>query len=162
MDRQPYPGLEIEDGKRSLSELSAFDFILFLIVSEAIQNALVDDDTSVVMGLTVIITFLMLDPGLSILKKKHPAIEKIAEDVPVILVNNGMIIEVHLTKTRVTHSDILQTARECQGLERMSRIKYAVLETTGNISITPFEPNAEEMLHRRIEAALKRLGKAGS
>ena len=54
-------------GKRSLAELSAFDFILFLIISEAIQNALVDDDKSVVMGLTVILTFLMLDLVLSFL-----------------------------------------------------------------------------------------------
>lgn len=144
-------------GKRSLSELSSFDFILFLIISEAIQNALVDDDKSVVMGLTVILTFLMLDLGISILKKKFSALERFAEGVPLILVDHGKVVEKHLTKARITRSDILQTAREDQGLERMNQIKYAVLETTGNISIIPIQPDIEEMLDRKIEAALKRV-----
>lgn len=144
-------------GKRSLSSLSAFDFILFLIISEAIQNALVDEDKSVVMGITVILTFLMLDLGLSFLKRRFSGFEKFTEGVPLILVDRGKVIEEHLTKSRVTYSDILQTARESQGLERMNQIKYAVLEITGAISIIPMEPDIEEMLDRRIEAALKRL-----
>ncbi|HEV2609067.1 MAG TPA: YetF domain-containing protein [Noviherbaspirillum sp.] len=149
-------------GTRSMSDLSAFDFILFLIVSEAIQNALVDDDKSVVMGMAVILTFVMMDLGLSILKRRYRFIEKIAEGVPVILVDNGKLVEEHLRKSRITHSDILQAARSSQGLENIGQIKYAVLETTGNISIIPVEPNVEEMLDRRIESALKRLGKAGN
>lgn len=144
-------------GKRSLSELSSFDFILFLIISEAIQNALVDDDKSVVMGMTVILTFLMLDLVISILKKKFSVLERFAEGVPLILVDHGKVVEKHLTKARVTRRDILQTAREDQGLERMNQIKYAVLETTGNISIIPIEPDIEEILDRKIEAVLKRV-----
>jgi uncharacterized membrane protein YcaP (DUF421 family) len=148
-------------GNRSLSQLSAFDFILFLIISEATQNALVDDDKSVVMSLTVILTFLLLDLGLSMLKKKFTFIEKITEGVPVVLVDHGKTVEKHLEKTRITRSDILQTARENEGLERMDQIKYAVLETTGSISIIPIQPDIEEMLDRRIEAALKRLTNGG-
>lgn len=144
-------------GKRSLSSLSAFDFILFLIISEAIQNALVDEDKSVVMGITVVLTFLMLDLGLSILKRRFNGFERLTEGVPLILVERGNVIEEHMTKARVTHSDILQTARETQGIERMNQIKYAVLEITGAISIIPMEPDIEAMLDRRIEAALKRL-----
>jgi uncharacterized membrane protein YcaP (DUF421 family) len=147
-------------GNRSMSDLSAFDFILFLIVSEAIQNALVDDDHSVVMGLAVILTFVMLDLGLSILKRRYRTIEKIAEGVPVVLVDHGKLVEEHLTKSRITHSDVLQAARSNQGLERISQIKYAVLETTGNISIIPMDPDIEALLDRRIEAALSRLGSA--
>lgn len=146
-------------GNRSLSELSAFDFILFLIISEATQNALVDDDKSVVMALTVILTFLLLDLGLSMLKKKFRLVEKITEGVPLVLVDHGRPLEAHLRKARITRDDVLQTARESQGLERMEQIKYAVLETTGSISIIPVEPDIEGMLDRRIEAALKRLAK---
>jgi len=144
-------------GKRSLSELSAFDFILFLIISEALQNALVDEDKSVVMGLTVVLTFLMLDLGLSYLKRKYTGFEKIAEGVPLLLLDHGKVIEENTMKARVTYGDILQTARESQGLERMEQIKYAVLETSGSISIIPFEPDIEGMVDARVRAIDQKL-----
>ena len=137
-------------GKRSLAELSALDFILFLIISESIQNALVDEDKSVVMGLTVILTFLMLDLGLSTLKRKYPAFEKLAEGVPLLLVDQGKVIEENTIRSRITDSDILQIARQTGGIERMSQIKYAVLETSGTISIIPMEPAGEAALGARI------------
>jgi uncharacterized membrane protein YcaP (DUF421 family) len=137
-------------GKRSLAELSAFDFILFLIVSEAIQNALVDGDNSLVMGLTVILTFLMLDLGLSLLKRKYPLFEKLAEGVPVLLVDQGKVIQKNAVRSRITDSDILQTARQTGGIERMSQIKYAVLETSGTISIIPMHPDGDGALGERI------------
>lgn len=139
-------------GKRSLAELSAFDFILFLIISEAIQNALVDEDKSIVMGLTVVLTFLMLDLGLSWLKRKSAGFEKFAEGVPLLLVDHGKVIETNTMRSRITFGDILQTARESQGLERMEQIKYAVLETSGAISIIPMEPDLEEILDARVKA----------
>lgn len=149
-------------GNRTLSELSTFDFVMLLILSEATQNALVDDDKSVVMAMAVILTFVLMDLGLSMIKKRSRAIEKIAEGVPIVLVDHGKVLEEQLKKTSITHSDILQSARQSQGLERMSQIKYAVLETTGGISIIPIEPDIEEMLDRRIEAALKRLQQRAS
>lgn len=145
-------------GKRTMSEMSSFDFILLLIISEAIQNALLDEDKSVVTGMTVILTFVLMDIGLSLIKRRSSYIEKITEGVPVILVDHGEPLEEHLAKTNVTITDIMQTARQSQGLERMAQIKYAVLENSGGISIIPMEPNIEEMLDRRIEAALDRRG----
>lgn len=144
-------------GKRSLADLSAFDFILFLVASEAIQNALVDDDNSVVMGLTVILTFLLLDLGLSLLKRSSAAIEKLTEGVPVILVDHGEVLERNAAKSRITHGDILERARESQGLERMAQIKYAVLETSGAISIIPMEKNVDTRLQERVEAMDEKL-----
>ncbi|GIZ53931.1 DUF421 domain-containing protein [Noviherbaspirillum aridicola] len=144
-------------GKRSLSELSAFDFILFLIISEAVQNALVDEDKSVVMGLTVILTFLMLDLGLSVLKARYGVFEKIAEGVPLVLVDRGEILQENMKRARVTYSDILQTARESQGLERLSQIKYAVLETSGAISIIPADGAEGETIGARLDALEEKL-----
>lgn len=147
-------------GKRTLSELTTFDFILLLILSEATQNALVDEDRSVVMAVTIILTFVTIDIGLSIVKTRWRIIEKITEGVPVVLVNQGRVLEDVLKKTNVSRSDILVAARLTHGLERMEQVKYAVLETTGGISIVPAEPDIEAMLDRRIEAALLRLQQA--
>jgi hypothetical protein len=132
----PQPEREIgSDG--AVTFVFAADFILFLILilililSESIQNALIDEDKSVIMGLTVILTFLMLDLGLSFLKRKYPAFEKLAEGVPLLLVDQGKVIEENAIRSRITDSDILQMARQTGGIERMSQIKYAVLETSG-------------------------------
>jgi len=147
-------------GKRTLSDLSTFDFILLLIISEALQNALVGDDQSISGALAVILTLVLLDLALSFIKKRWPRIERLAEGVPLVLVEHGRVIEEHLRKGHVTQSDILQAARENQGLERMAQIKYAVLENSGGISIIPVEPQIEALLDQRIAAALAARGRA--
>lgn len=143
-------------GKRVLSQLSTFDLILLLIISEATQNALIDDDWSLTTAFVVILSLVLLDLGLSFLKKRFGAVEKLTEGIPLILVNHGEIVQEHLDKSHVTQSDIMEAARRTHGLERMAQIKYAVLETSGGISVIPAEPRIEQVLDRRIEAALDR------
>lgn len=143
-------------GQRTLSELSTFDFILLLIVSEAAQNALIGDDFSVVTGMTVILTLVMLDVGLSILKRRSPRAEKLAEGTPLVLVDHGRLLQERLAKTYVTESDVLQAARQTQGLERLDQIKYAVLETSGGISIIPMARPEWEGLQQQVEQAVRR------
>lgn len=152
-------------GKRSLAQLSAFDLILFLVISEAIQNALVDEDKSVVMGLTVIVTFLLLDRALSALKRRYGAFERLTEGRPLLLVERGRVLEENAAKSRITLGDILQTARETQGLESLEQVKYAVMETSGAISIIPMEggqgaPPGERLdaLERKLDTVLARIG----
>ena len=144
-------------GKRSLSEISTFDFILLLIIGEATQNALIGDDHSLVTGISVILILVMLDVGMSMLKKRSRFIEKFTEGVPLVIVDHGKPVEEYLRKTQVTLDDIMQSARQSQGLERLEQIKYAVLEISGGISIIPMEPAIEQLLDRRVEAALDRL-----
>jgi len=144
-------------GQRTLSELSTFDFILLLIVSEAVQNALVNDDHSVTSGLLVVLTLVLMDLGLSILKSRRPKVEDIAEGVPVVLVDHGKLLHERLKQTLVTEDDILQSARVSQGLERIEQIKYAVLETSGGISIIPASRPEQDGLDERIEHAVQRV-----
>ncbi|WP_019143279.1 DUF421 domain-containing protein [Noviherbaspirillum massiliense] len=144
-------------GKRTLSEISTFDFILLLIMSEATQNALIGEDYSVVTGMAVILTLVMLDLGLSVLKRKSYVVERITEGVPLVLVDHGKVLEYRMKKTHVSHADILQAARTTQGLERMDQIKYAVLEPSGGISVIPMEPDSDEKLEQRIRQALAKV-----
>lgn len=146
-------------GKRTLSQLSTFDFVLLLIISEATQNALIGEDYSVVTGVTVILTLVLIDLGLSFLKRRYGILDKIAEGVPLLIVDRGVMLEDRMKKERISQDDVLQAARAAHGLERMEQIKYAVLEPSGGISIIPMEPNIEQMLDRRIEAALTRRAK---
>ena len=126
-------------GQRTLSELSTFDFILLLIISEATQNALVGDDYSLSTAMTVILTLVLLDLALAWVKKRFRRMEKLVEGTPVVIVDHGRVLQDKLDKTHVTVDDILQSARLSQGVERLEQIKYAVLESSGGISIIPME-----------------------
>lgn len=126
-------------GKRSLAQITTFDFVLLLIVGEATGQALVGNDMSITVTVLVIITLLLMDVGVDFLQHLFPRLEPVLDDVPLVLVNQGEVIDRHLKKARITQGDILEAAREKQGLERMDQVKYAVLERTGSISIIPQE-----------------------
>lgn len=142
-------------GQRTLSEVSTFDFVLLLIVSEATQNALLDDDRSVTGALVVILTLVMLDLALSALKWRSKKLERVVEGGPIVLVDHGRLLKERLAKTYVTEDDILETAR-FEGLERIEQIRYAVLETSGGISIVPLQRPELLELEQRIELAVQR------
>lgn len=126
-------------GKRSLAQITTFDFVVLLIISETTQAALVGEDFSVTTAITLIITFMALDIGLSLLKQRSKRFEKLIDSVPLVIVENGKPLKDRMEKARVDEDDVLTAARELQGLERMEQIKYAVLERSGGISVIPMQ-----------------------
>ena len=124
-------------GKRSLAEITTFDLVLLLIISEATQQAMLGDDFSITNALLVIITLFFIDTTLSGIQNRFPKAGPWLEDVPLVLVEDGKILKERMQKSRISEGDILQAARDKQGLENMEQVKYAVLERTGTISIVP-------------------------
>lgn len=124
-------------GKRTLSQISTFDFVLLLIISETTQNALGARDQSMTNSLLLLLTFFVIDIGLSFLKRKFPMLDRVIEGEPLVIVANGHPIATHLAKERVTDEDILAAARQSQGIGQFAEIAYAVLESDGEISVIP-------------------------
>lgn len=124
-------------GRRTLSEMSPFDLVLLLIVSETVQVALVGEDHSVTNGALLIITLVGIDIALSLLKMKSPMLEKWLDGKPFVIVENGKCLKDRMNKARVDESDVMEAAREMHGLEKMDQIKYAILERGGSITIIP-------------------------
>lgn len=124
-------------GRRTLSEMTSFDFVLLLIIPELTQEALLDNDHSLTNAMVMIVTLIGIDIGLSLLKQRAPSLEKWIEGVPLVIVEHGRPLKERMRKARVDETDVLTAARELQGLERMGQIKYAVLERSGGISIIP-------------------------
>ncbi|HEY9809831.1 MAG TPA: YetF domain-containing protein [Halomicronema sp.] len=124
-------------GKRSLAQITTFDFVLVIIISETIQNAMVGEDYSLTNAFLLIITMVAIDVSISIIKERWPFIEKLVDGVPLIILEDGRPLKERMKKARVGEDDIMQAARELQGLERMEQIKYAVLERSGSITIIP-------------------------
>lgn len=124
-------------GKRSLAQITTFDFVLLLVIGEATQQALLGEDFSLTTAVIVIVTLVLIDIGLSLAKQRSPLLDKLIDDVPLIVLEDGRPIHDRMKRARVDESDILISARELQGLERLDQIKYAVLERNGTISIIP-------------------------
>lgn len=124
-------------GRRTLGELTIFDFILVLIISEAIQNAMMGDDYSLTNAFLVVTTLVVMDLGFTYLKMRFPRVGNWVDGVPTILIERGRPVDDRMERARVDVSDVLEAARELQGLERLEQIKYAVLERDGGITIIP-------------------------
>jgi uncharacterized membrane protein YcaP (DUF421 family) len=129
-------------GRRTLSELTTFDFILLLVISEAVQQGLVGDNNSVTSAIITVVTLVLINVGFSFVKTRIPWVEKFLEGVPTVLVENGRPLTDRMKKARVSEDDIMVSARELQGLERMDQIKFAILEAGGRITIIPAEKSA--------------------
>jgi uncharacterized membrane protein YcaP (DUF421 family) len=126
-------------GKRSLGQITTFDAVLLLIISEAVQQALINNDTSMTNAFILVLTLLGLDVSISLLTLRSPALDRLINDRPLVLLENGKLLKNRMRKARVTEDDILAMARELQGLERLDQIKFAVLERSGGITVVPNE-----------------------
>ena len=124
-------------GRRTMAQMTSFDFVFLLIISEATQNAMIGDDFSFTNGALVILTLVGLDVVLSHVKRWFPAAEKWLDGNPTVLVEHGRPKVDVMSRARVDERDVMMAAREAHGLERMDQVKYAVLETSGGISIIP-------------------------
>ncbi|MDP9379465.1 MAG: DUF421 domain-containing protein [Chloroflexota bacterium] len=124
-------------GKRSLAEITTFDAVLLLIISEAIQQALIDGDESMTNAFLIVSTLLALNVLISVITTRSRKVDKLVNDAPLVIVEDGQLFRDRMTKSRVTEDDVLERARELQGVERIDQIKYAVLERSGGITVVP-------------------------
>jgi len=121
-------------GKKELSQLSVIDLVFILLISNAVQNAMVGNDTSLLGGLTAAVTLFMLNAILRLLVFRFKSVEKFLEGDPVILVYKGEIIHKQLEKQKITLDELQATIRE-HGVEHVKDVDLAVLEIDGNISV---------------------------
>jgi uncharacterized membrane protein YcaP (DUF421 family) len=126
-------------GRRSLAELTIFDFVLLLIIGEATQQALLGDDFSLTNAILVVVTLITIDITLTRIKLRWPLFDLWLEGSPVIVVENGIALLSRLSAAQLKVEDVLESAREKHGLERLDQIKFAIIETNGKISIIPAE-----------------------
>ena len=124
-------------GKRSLSQVTTFDFVVLLVIGESTQHALLGDDFSVATVAIAIATLLTLDRAADLLGYRFPSIGRILESTPLVLADDGNLLHDRMKRVQVTDHDILAAARELHGLESLDQVKFAVLEQSGSISIIP-------------------------
>jgi uncharacterized membrane protein YcaP (DUF421 family) len=125
-------------GKRQVGQLSMPDVVLILLISNAVQNAMVGDDTSLLGGIAAAITLIIVNTALAYVVSRSARARKIVEGSPVLLVYEGEVIDAHLTHERVTMEELKGVVRE-HGIEHIKEVRSAVLEIDGTISIVPMD-----------------------
>jgi uncharacterized membrane protein YcaP (DUF421 family) len=123
-------------GRRAMSELTGFDLILLLIVAEVTDNALLGH-FSFTQAMLIIVTLFTVDILLSFWKQRSPIVAKLVEGTPVIVVDRGKWLGPPMKRLRVSEDEVLQAARASHGLQRIAQVRYAIVESSGKISIIP-------------------------
>jgi uncharacterized membrane protein YcaP (DUF421 family) len=85
----------------------------------------------------VIVTLLIIDIGLSLAKLRYESLDKLIDGVPTVIVANGTPLRERMQRARVDEKDVMEAARQLQGLERLDQIKFAILEAGSGISVVP-------------------------
>ncbi len=123
-------------GKREIGQMTVFDLVVILLIANAVQNAMVGADDSLTGGVLAAFVLLAANRIVSALRLRSPSWGRLLEGTPTVLVQNGEFIEPHLRKEGVERTELEMAMRE-HGLESVSGVKLAVLETDGSISIVP-------------------------
>lgn len=130
-------------GRRTLGQLTAFDFVLLVLISETTQGILVRNDNSLTNAVLLMSTLILTDVILSLLKDRVSWLSWVLDGTATVLVRAGMPDEGALRRARVDKDDILSAARKLRGISRMEDIALAVLEASGEITIVPVRPDAQ-------------------
>ncbi len=120
-------------GRRELSSLEPFDLILLVILGDAVQQGLTQDDYSMTGALIAISTIAALQVFTSYLSFRFRRLRPVLDGEPIIVVDDGNLIERNLKRERITQEELMAEAR-AQQIESLDQIKWAVLETSGKIS----------------------------
>ncbi len=129
-------------GKREVGQLGVIDLVALLLISNAVQNAMVGSDTSVAGGLISGAVILVSARTFDLVVQRFPRLRRAVVGEPRILISHGDVLQRAMRQEQVSTDDLDEALRE-HGLEHTREVKLAILETNGSISIIP-EPEAAD------------------
>lgn len=130
-------------GKRHVGQLSIVDFVLVLLVSNAVQNAMVGPDTSLAGGLVAAATLILVNLFLTRIVLKSARVGSFIEGEPSLLVRNGQILDDHLAREGIRPQELEAAIRE-HGFDDVRQCRSVIEEIDGSISVVPFEPDGSK------------------
>ena len=123
-------------GKKQISELNIFDYIIGLSLGNIAAEMTVNDDISIIEGLISMSVYGIFSLFVSFITEKSIYARRLITGEPVIIMENGKISREQLKKCKIDINDLLQDARE-SGYFNISEINYAIMEPSGKISFLP-------------------------
>ncbi len=120
-------------GRRELSTLSAVDLVLLIVLGDAIQQGLTQDDYSVTGALIVVSTIATMQVASSYLSFRFRRVRRILEGEPIVIVQDGKLIERNLRRERMTADEVAEEMR-VQQIASFDEIAWGIVENNGQIS----------------------------
>jgi uncharacterized membrane protein YcaP (DUF421 family) len=121
-------------GKKHVGELSPFDLVVLLIISETVDGSLIGEDHSLTGGLISAATLVVVVQVVGYLTWRFRAVEKFVEGIPRILVRHGKVKDATLKQEQVTMAELIEAIRR-EGHSSVTSIRFAILETDGSITM---------------------------
>jgi uncharacterized membrane protein YcaP (DUF421 family) len=123
-------------GKREVGQMNVFDLVVLLLIANAVQNAMVGPDTSLLGGLIAAAILLGSNALLARLRLRWPRLRRIVEGSPTLLVLHGQVLDRAMAREGVDREELDAALRE-HGVTDIGVVDLAVLETDGSISVVP-------------------------
>jgi len=138
-------------GKREVGQMTPFDLVLLLLLSNSVQNAMTGPDTSLLGGVIAAATLLVLNYFVANVAGGNRRWRKLIEGEPSLLIHDGKAIESHMAREHISMDELHRALRE-HGLNSCDQVALAVLEVDGSISCLKYDeikPDANTHLVRR-------------
>ena len=121
-------------GKKELAQLSVYDLVFILLISNAVQNAMVGSDSTLLGGLVAAASLFLVNYIIKRAQYRFPIFGKAIQGEALMLIFKGEILSAHLKSARITEDELMEVIRE-HGVASVSGVDLAVMEVDGNISI---------------------------
>jgi len=121
-------------GKKELAQLSVFDLVFILLISNVVQNAMTGPDTTLSGGLTGAAALFIVNYILKFLEFRFPIVGKAIQGESVMLIYKGKVHRKNLEKVKITMDELIEAIRE-HGVTTIEEVDLAVFEVDGNISV---------------------------
>lgn len=141
-------------GKKELAQLSVVDMVFILLISNAVQNAMVGPDSTLSGGLVAATTLFVMNYIFKSLQYRFPKFGQAIEGDATMLIYKGKILETHLQKAKITTNELMEAVRE-HGVATVKEVDLAILEVDGNISVLSNSYQKRTVKRRKAHKALK-------
>jgi uncharacterized membrane protein YcaP (DUF421 family) len=145
-------------GKREIAQLSTFDFVVLLLLSNTVQNAVIGNDNSVSGGIIGALTLLVANHAVVKFFYRHPRLEAKFEGRREFLIYRGKMNRVLMSKELITETELAEAAHK-QGIGSLAEVESAEIEADGGLFFLPKRDSLEAARHREIMKRLDALGK---
>jgi uncharacterized membrane protein YcaP (DUF421 family) len=123
-------------GRRELSSLEPFDLIMLIVLGDLVQQGVTQSDYSVTGLVLAAGTIALLQVGVSYLNYRFRRVRQVLAGEPIVLIEDGRVLEANLARERLTRGELEEGARQSQ-LDSLEKVRWAVLESSGQISFIP-------------------------
>ena len=140
-------------GKRELGQMTPFDLVVILLIANAVQNAMVGPDTSLIGWLVAAAALFAVNFVLKNLIYRFPGFGKLLQGEPIMLVYNGKLNAENMKRARLSMGELMEAIRE-HGVGGIAEVNLAVLEVDGNISVLSGDYQNRTVRRRKAHKAI--------